>query len=386
MPWEEKTVMSTRQEFIARAISKELSFSQLCREYNITRNTGYKWLRRYLNGESLDNKSKIPFSSPNKTPECTEQLILSARDSHPAWGPRKLHKYLENAGHNNLPAPSTIAGILKRNNKISPEESIKHTPYKRFEYEKPNQLWQLDFKGDFAMMNGQRCYPLTVLDDHSRYSLAVDAKENLKSHGVFETFYRILKEYGLPDSILSDNGVPWKDNNNGYTPFEIFLMQLNILPIHGRIYHPQTQGKEERFHRTMKEELLKYKIIQNLEHAQQCFDSWRQEYNYERPHNALNLEVPAKRYRASKKTFPSIIKEPDYDTGVTLRKVNCKGYISINNHRYYLSESFIGRFIRILQTEDEYLVKLCYGNFEIAKIDIKEKVFLSRKIYRLTQY
>jgi transposase InsO family protein len=385
MPWKEKTIMSTRQEFIAKAISKEVSFSQLCREYNITRNTGYKWLNRYLNSESLDDRSKAPFNSPNKTPEYTEQLILSARDSHPAWGPRKLHKFLENAGHDNLPAPSTIAGILKRNDKISPEESIKHTPYKRFEYEKPNQLWQLDFKGDFAMLNGQRCYPLTVLDDHSRYSIAVDAKENQKSHGVFETFYRIFKEYGLPNAILSDNGVPWKDNKNGYTPFEIYLMQLNILPIHGRIYHPQTQGKEERFHRTMKEELLRYKVIKDLTHAQQCFDTWRQEYNNERPHNALNLDVPAKRYKESKNTLPSTIKDPDYDTGVTLRKVNCKGYISINKHRYYLSESFIGRFIRILHTEDESLIKLCYGNFEIAKIDIREKEFLSRKIYRLTQ-
>lgn len=385
MPWEEKTTMSNRKEFIVKAIAKEISFSQLCREYNITRKTGYKWLNRYLNGESLEDKSKAPFHSPNRTPEAMEQLILSFRESHPAWGPRKMHKVLENKGHENLPATSTIAAILKRNDMIPIEESLKHIPYKRFEYEKPNQLWQLDFKGDFFMLNKQRCYPLTVLDDHSRYSLAVDAKGNQKSDGVFETFNRIFKEYGLPNAILCDNGIPWKDNRNGYTPFEILLMRLNILPIHGRVYHPQTQGKEERFHRTMKAELLKYTAMKDLTHAQQCFDIWRQEYNHERPHDALNLEVPAKRYEESKIPFPDIIKDPDYDTGARLRKVNCKGFISIKNHRYYLSESFIGQFIRLLQDEDEHLIKLCYGNFEIAKIDLKEQTFITKKIYRLKQ-
>jgi transposase InsO family protein len=385
MPWEEKTAMSTRREFIAKAISKEISFSQLCREYSITRNTGYKWLNRYLNGESLEDKSKVPFKSPNKTPENIEQLVLSARESHPAWGPRKIRRVLENAGHKELPAPSTVAAIFKRNNLISPEESINHTPYKRFEYEKPNQLWQTDFKGDFAMLNGQRCFPLTVLDDHSRYSLTIDAKDNQKAIGVFESFNRLFKQYGLPNALLCDNGVPWKDNKGGYTLFEIYLMQLDILPIHGKAYHPQTQGKEERFHRTMKDELLKYTVIADLSHAQQCFDAWRQEYNYERPHNALNLDVPAKRYKESNRLLPAIVKEPEYDTGSVTRKVNCKGYISISKHRYYLSESFIGRYIRLLHTEDESLLKLCYGNFEIAKINLKEHEILSRKIYRLSK-
>lgn len=384
MPWEEKTVKLTRQEFIARAIAAETSFSQLCRDFNITRKTGYKWLNRYLNGESLDDKSKAPFNSPNKTSEIKEQMVLSARESHPAWGPRKLHKVLENAGFSDIPAPSTIAAILKRNNLISPEESIKHTPYKRFEHKNPNDLWQLDFKGDFAMLDGNRCFPLTVLDDHSRYSLAIDAKSNQRALGVFDTFYRLFSEYGLPSAILCDNGVPWRDSNGGYTNFEILLMQLNILPIHGKPYHPQTQGKEERFHRTMKEELLKYKVINNIEDAQLTFDAWRHEYNHERPHNALNLDVPAKHYKPSKLKLPELIKEPEYDSNAVLRKVNYKGYISINKNRYYLSESFTGRYIQIKQTVEENIIKLCYGNFQIAKIDLRDKVFLSKRIYRLS--
>lgn len=384
MPWEEKTVKSTRQEFITKALTDEVSFSQLCREYSITRRTGYKWLNRYLNGESLNNKSKAPFNSPNKTPESQEQLVLSARESHPAWGPRKLRKALENAGHTNLPAPSTIAAILKRNNFISPEESIKHKPYKRFEWAEPNELWQLDFKGDFAMLDGNRCHPLTVLDDHSRYSLAIDAKPNHKAIGVLESINRMFKEYGLPQAILCDNGSPWKDINNGFTPFEVLLMQLNILPIHGRIYHPQTQGKDERFNRTLKEELLRYSSIGNLKNAQSTFDTWRYEYNYERPHDALNLDVPAKHYTASKIKLPAILKGPEYDSNADVKKVTAQGYIKINNHPYFISESFIGRYLSVQQTKDEGIIKLCYGNFQIAKIDIRDMVILSKKIYRVT--
>lgn len=384
MPWEEKTVELTRQEFIAKAIAAEMSFSQLCREYDITRRTGYKWLSRYLNGEPLSDKSKTPFNTPNKTSEDKEQLVLSVRESHPAWGPRKLHKVLENAGYIDIPAPSTIAAILKRNNLISPEESAKHTPYKRFEREKPNELWQVDFKGDFAMLDGNRCHPLTIIDDHSRYSLAIDAKPNHKAVGVSESFNRLFKEYGLPQAILCDNGSPWKDINNGFTPFEVFLMQLDILPIHGRIYHPQTQGKDERFNRTFKEELLKYKPIENLENAQLCFDSWRDEYNNERPHEALNLDVPAKHYTASKTKLPNAFKEPEYDTNASLGKVNGKGYVKVSDHWYFLSESFKGRYIRMQQTMDESITKLCYGNFQVAKINIRDMVFLSKKIYRLT--
>lgn len=383
MPWEEKTVESIRQEFIDKAIADEISFSQLCREYSITRKTGYKWLKRYSNGESLSDKSKVPFHSPNKTSESQEQLVLSLRELHPAWGPRKLHKALENAGHTNLPAPSTIAAILKRKNLISPEESIKHMPYKRFEREKPNELWQLDFKGDFVMLDNKRCHPLTVLDDHSRYSLAIDAKPNHKAVGVLESFNRLFREYGLPEAILCDNGSPWKDINNGFTLFEVLLMQLNILPIHGRIYHPQTQGKEERFHRTFKEELLRYTTIENVQNAQLIFDKWRYEYNYERPHNALNLDVPAKHYTASKIKLPEVLKEPEYDTNAVLKKVNAKGAAKINDHWYYISECFIGRYLRVQQTKEESIIKLCYGNFQIAKINIRDMVVLSKKIYRL---
>ena len=381
MPWENKTVEELRLEVINKIIRQEDSVAAICREYNISRTTAYKWLQRYQNGEGFSDRSHAPKTIYNKTSDCQEQLILKTRDEHPAWGARKLHRYLEDKGYCSLPAVSTISDILKRNNRIDPEESPKHTAFKRFEKDSPNELWQMDFKGHFAMDNGERCHPLTILDDHSRFSLCVQAKENEQYEGVRNSLIQVFQEFGMPRAILCDNGRPWGDSSNGYTPFEIWMMQLNILPIHGKPMHPQTQGKEERFHRTMKNELLKYTIIKDLEHAQKEFDVFRYCYNYERPHEALDLDTPSKHYVASNRLYDGKEKEPEYDEGCQLRKINYKGYISIRNHRYYLSESFIGKYVGLEPIGNEK-INLYYGNFIIAQIDLNERLFTSRRIFR----
>lgn len=382
MPWECRTLEYTRQEFVARAISKNESISALCREYGISRPTAYKWIERYKNGESLSDKSHEPLSKPLKTPPRTEELILNARTQHPTWGARKLRRFLQNKGYEELPASSTISDILKRNGCISAQDSESHTPWKRFEMNYPNQLWQMDYKGHFAMLNKERCHPLTILDDHSRYSLCIDAKENEKWLNTKSSIERIFCEYGLPHAILCDNGNPWGDSHDGYSLFDLWMMQLDILPIHGRPLHPQTQGKEERFHRKMKNDLLLKVPIKDMMHAQKEFDEFRYCYNYERPHDALNLDVPAKYYKPSKILYNSILTEPQYDDGSCLRKVNYKGYISLNRHRYYLSEVFRGKYIKpVIHSDTE--ITLCYGNFQIATIDIKEKLIISKRIYRI---
>ena len=160
----------------------------------------------------------------------------------------------------------------------------------------------------------------------------------------------------------------------------LLIMQMNVLPIHGRILHPQTQGKDERFHRTLKEDVLKRTILRDLDHAQEEFDRFRYCYNYERPHEALGLDVPAKHYKVSTRAYIRNPKEPEYDSGKQLRKVNYKGYVSIDRYRYYLSESFIGKYLELVP-EGENLLNLCYGEFAIAKIDTKEKQIVSKKIY-----
>lgn len=381
MPWKEETVEDQRRTFVMRANEAGCNFSALCREFQITRRTGYKWLERYRSGEALNDQSRAPLHRPHKTSPETEELILSVRINHPTWGARKILRYLADKGNTGLPVPSTAASILKRNGFISPEESARHTAFQRFVHDAPNDLWQMDFKGHFAMMDGNRCHPLTMKDDHSRNLLCLDAYDNERWESVKGSLTRVFLDNGLPNAILCDNGAPWSDNHGGYTPFELWMMQMDVLPIHGRPLHPQTQGKEERFHRTLNEDLLKRTPIRDLAHAQQLFDSYRIEFNTERPHGALGLDVPAKHYRKSPRKMPEVLKEPEYDVGKTLRKVNCKGYISIQNHRYYLSETFIGRYMELLQ-QDENTIAVCYGNFVIAKVDLDERLFVSRRISR----
>ena len=260
--------------------------------------------------------------------------------------------------------------------------SEQHTPWKRFARDRPNALWQMDYKGHFGMTNGQRCHGLTILDDHSRFSLCLDAKENERWEGTKASLDRVFEEFGIPDAILCDNGAPWADNHGGYTPFEIWMMQMDVTPMHGKPGHPQTQGKDERFHRTLKEDLLLRKPLTDLAEAQKEFDEFRDCYNHERPHGALELDVPAKHYRPSRRKVVENPTEPEYDSGKNLRKVNCCGYVSVYKKRYYLSESFIGKYIELRPLEGD-LLALVYGNFEIARIDLEAKKFDSRKIYRI---
>lgn len=372
----------SRLEFVVEALAGEKSMSQLCREYEVSRPTGYKWLRRYQAGEPLRDQSHASRRHPNRTPPEVEALLAAARNRHPTWGGRKLVRYLEDQGYSGLPAASTATEILRRHGLISPEESEKHTPYLRFQMERPNQLWQMDFKGHFALTDGTRCHPLTISDDHSRRLLCLDAYDNERWPSVQGSLLRVFQENGLPEAILSDNGPPWGDNANGYTPYEVWMMQLGILPIHGRPLHPQTQGKEERFHRTLKEDVLKRCAFADLLQAQTVFDAYRAEFNQERPHAALGYDVPDRHYTPSPRPLPGSWGEPEYDAGLTLRRVNSKGYLSIQGRRYYLSEAMIGKYVE-LRFRPDNLVDLCYGPFRIASIDLSERLFRSRKISRV---
>lgn len=381
MPWEERNAMSEREKFVVEVLQAEESMCALCRRYGITRKTGYKWLERARGGEGLEDQSRAPQKVRNRTAPEMEELILSAREEHPYWGPRKLKRYLQDKGYTDLPCKSTIGNILKRNGRIEPEASQTHQPYRRFERGVPNELWQMDYKGDFGMLDGRRCYPLTILDDHSRFSLCLQAEEGINYSRFQPKLERVFKEYGLPRELLCDNGKPWGDSKGSITAFDVWMMRLGILPIHGRPIHPQTQGKEERFHRTLKTELLKGRLITDLDDAQRAFDLWRYEYNHERPHDALALDAPVKHYRPSPRPFIPDPPEPEYPSGVRLRRVNYKGYISINQHRYYLTEALAGSYLQLLDTEQDTLA-LLYGPFQVTRIDLEEKVIISKHIYR----
>ncbi|NIT72916.1 IS481 family transposase, partial [candidate division KSB1 bacterium] len=270
-----------------------------CRQFGISRKTGYKFLQRYLEvGEpALQDRSRRPQSSPNKTAKEIEALILQLRQEHPVWGARKLKRRLEDLGYENLPAVSTITAILRRHQRISPESSQKHKRWQRFCAKAPNELWQMDFKGRFPAKEGH-CHPLTILDDHSRYCLCLAACHNEQKQIVQHHLSRVFGYYGMPNAMLMDNGSPWGgDAEHPYTELTVWLLRLGIKVIHSHPYHPQTIGKEERFHRTLKAEAITHCMGQKHRLCQKIFDRWRLVYNTQRPHEALNMNVPAHCYR-----------------------------------------------------------------------------------------
>lgn len=378
MPWETKTVMEQRKAFVAAVENNEGSISALCRAYGISRKTGYKWLKRAAEGQQLCDQSRCPHLQPSKTARETEQLILDVRASNPSWGGRKIKAVLEAAGCEGIPSAKTCGNILKRCGCIDPQESRKHTPYQRFEREECNQLWQTDFKGDFLLGDGTRCFPLTILDDHSRYGLRVEAKSS--ASGVKESFIQTFQEFGLPDAILSDNGAQFSGFRGGYTQFERFLMDLDIEPIHGRIMHPQTQGKIERFHRTLKQEALQT-IPENLAAAERLFREWLWRYNELRPHCALQMKPPASVYQPSRREYFEP-KPYEYDQGARLVKVNNWGYLRFGSVQVYLSETMKDTRLEIRPTDnDSFLV--IYRNYKIALVDAVNNKLINRHIRKL---
>lgn len=376
MPWEEKTVMEKRKEFIEQAAECS-NFSELCREYGISRKTGYKWLRRFQENASLEDQSRRPKRPYRKTETAIEEAILEMRRENPAWGGKTIRAVLETNGVSGLPSAKTCSNILKRNGCVSEEESIKRKPCKRFERKRCNSLWQTDFKGDFPLLDGSRCYPLDILDDHSRFCIRTEPKS--AATGVLESFRQAFEEYGLPEAVLSDNGPQFAGFRGGYTKFERWLMDLDILPIHGRILHPQTQGKIERFHRTMKAELLR-EPFRDLVEATAKFATWRWKYNECRPHSALGMKPPASVYVPSERKFFEP-KAYEYDSG-HVRMVNNWGYLRFGPINLYLSETMANTYVEIVSADDDTF-SIRYRNFQIALVDANEKILINRHIKKL---
>ena len=381
MPWECRTVEDQRKEFAQAAVCCG-NFSALCREFGITRRTGRKWVERYESQQPLTDRSRRPHTTPTRTPEDVENLILSVRAENPGWGARTIHQVLSNAGHTGLPCVKTVNNILNRHGCISPEESLKRHPFTRFEKDQCNAMWQTDFKGEFRMADDNYCYPLTILDDHSRFSLKI-APRMSTANVVIPVFSEVFREYGMPDSILSDNGAQFAGFKKGYTQFERWLMDLDILPIHGRIKHPQTQGKIERFHRTMKQELLNHTTISDIADAETKLDIWREKYNNIRPHEALNMRTPGDIYQPSQRQYPETIKRFDYGGEYHVIKVNSWGYVRFDKWQVYLSETMIDQYIEFRPSPDGESFIACYRNFKIAEFDTLDGHLIHRSIARM---
>lgn len=376
MSWKEVTVMSQRQEFINFVLQEGSNFSELCRRFNISRKTGYRVYNRYKQGgmQGLRDRSRRPRRSPNRTSPETELLIVNLRQQHESWGGRKLKRRLEDLGCPAIPAPSTVAAVLKRNGYISEQQSQQHTAWKHFVAQAPNDLWQMDFKGHFAAQD-RRCYPLTVLDDHSRYSLCIAACTNERRQTVQEQLTKVFRTYGLPWRMLMDNGPPWGNESNGaypYTKFTVWLIKLGVRVSHSRPCHPQTMGKDERFHRTLKAEAIAQCRDKPICHCQAVFDTWRIIYNTQRPHESLEMQTPSRCYTISKRLFPERISEDEYAPGDMIRKVYDKGFISFRNKEFRIGQAFEGERVAIRPTETDGHFDVFFYSHHIAEIDLTD--------------
>lgn len=364
-----------RREFVSFARLPGANVAELCRRFSLSRKTAYKWLKRFAaEGEDgLKDRGRCPKTTPRRTPAEVEKQVIELRQEHPAWGPRKLKRRLEDLGLEATPAVSSFGAILRRHGLIEPTESVAHTAYKRFERAEPNELWQMDFKGHFGLGGGGRCHPLPVLDDHSRFLLGIFACGDEQAKTVRRSLEEIFVRYGLPQQILCDNGSPWGGPGGQWTSLGVWLLRQGIKLAHGRPAHPQTQGKEERLNRTLKAELLARRDLRDLAHAQSEFSQWREIYNTQRPHEALGLAVPASRYRPSPRRYQGALNPLEYGVDDVVKKVKSKGEITFKNSTYFIGQAFVGELIALRATLSEHLLAVYYCHQQLGQIDLREK-------------
>ena len=374
MPFKESSIVSQREELCRLALLPGANVSELGRRFGVSRPSVYKWRERYRaeGPAGLEDRSRRPRTSPSKTSPEVEALVLELRKDDP-WGGRKLRRLLQEQGIDPVPSGSTITEILRRHGKLDGPRAEQARGWTRFEHPEPNDLWQMDFKGHFALGEG-RCHPLTVLDDHSRFALAIGACGDERTQTVAGWLERLFEQYGLPERILTDNGPPWGSGGpERHTVLTVWLLDLEIPVSHGRPYHPQTQGKDERFHRTLKEELLSRESFADLAAAQSRFDAWRDRYNHKRPHQALDYATPASRYRNSARKMPATIAPPEYEPQALVRKVDARGWILFKGRRIRCSKAFRGRAVALRPTA-EGVFDLCYRRHVLAQVDLRQNI------------
>jgi transposase InsO family protein len=372
MAWREASTVEQRFEFVTLASAEGANIAALCRRFGVSRETGYKWIARFKAGDKagLRDQSRRPRSSPERTGEEIEAAVIALRDKHPAWGGRKLRARLLALGQEDVPAASTITAILRRHGRLDPAESGKHTAVRRFERERPNELWQMDFKGHVPMHVGGRCHPLTLLDDHSRFAVGLWACGDEQERTVRAHLIAIFRRYGLPERMLTDNGPPWGVGSapGRHTRLTVWLLRLGVRISHGRPRHPQTQGKDERFHRTLNAELLTRQDLRDMPHAQGLFDGWREVYNLERPNEAIGLATPASRYRPSERVYPEQLPEVEFSPDDTVRRVRHDGSFNFAGRVWFIGEAFARENVGVRRTA-EGAIEARYGPHVVGRFE-----------------
>jgi transposase InsO family protein len=317
----------------------------------------------------LVDRSHRPHRSPNQTSSEIEDLVVAVRESYPVWGGRKIRGFLLRQGHAGIPAASTITAILRRRGLLA--ETASARGYVRFEHPAPNALWQMDFKGWFLLAGGSRVHTLGVLDDHSRYNLCLQACVDQQGPTVKQLLVPAFERYGLPEVILCDNGPPWGNGHSHWTPLGVWLIDLGITVTHSRPRHPQTAGKQERFHRTLDLEVIGTRPTwHNIRQLQDAYDSYRTLYNHHRPHQALGeTTVPADRYQPSPRSMPNRINPPEYLPGIDVRIVDT-GRIWWRGHHLRVGKPFNKKPVAIYPTTTDGTYTVYYRHHPIKTIHL----------------
>lgn len=370
MPWKESDVMDQRIEFVVRASRRQESMAGLCREFGISRETGYKWLHRFEQVGSvrkLEEYSRRPRHSPAKTPEEIELRIEALRRAE-GWGSRKLQWMLEQEGVHR--ARSTIDAILHRRGLMRPAEQTPRPAVKRFERAEPNELLQMDFKGEYPLRSGGWCYPLSLLDDHSRFSLGLFALSSQATAGVQASLVSTFERYGVPQGMLIDHGTPWwsPTSQYGLTRLSVWLIRQGVSLCYSGIGHPQTQGKVERFHRSLKASLSHRGVPTTLDGFSDALDRFRSVYNHVRPHESLDMQPPASRYRPSPRPYTPSPKPWEYPEGAVVITLNSAGVLRYREAQHFVSEALAERRVAVEEFAGRLLV--IYRHMYVREVDL----------------
>lgn len=371
MPWKEICPMEERTQFIVDCLRSELTMSELCRKYEISRKTGYKWWGRFeADGRAnLVDRSRAPAWHPNATPDALVAILVEARKQHPTWGPRKLVAWLAiKSPRLRLPAPSTIGAILKRQGLAHPHRARRQAPPYTEPFvgcARPNAVWCADFKGSFPVGNGRRCNPLTISDAYSRYLLRCEALSRTDAGQVQPIFESAFCEYGLPTAIRTDNGPPFATiAAGGLSRLAIWWIKLGIRPERIAPGAPQQNGRHERMHRTLKAETT-HPPARTLAAQQGVFDRFRRIYNDERPHEALGQQPPWTVYQASPRPYPVRLREPEYPGHFLVRAIRHDGTLKWKGRALYIAETLASEHIGLEQVDTArwrlYFATVCLG-------------------------
>src|SRR6266849_1235541 len=374
MPWKASSVMEEKLRFLFEYELGEHTMSELCQRYEIARETGYVWLRRYRHAgvAGLVQHSRAAHGHGNQTPKDIEQMVLELRQAHMRWGPRKLQWVLQrDEPGRRWPAASTIGTLLKRAGLVVARKKRWRTaPYTEplAHADEANRVWCADFKGWFRTADRERIDPLTISDAHSRYLLRCQAVEKTDTARVQAIFEAAFREYGMPQAMRTDNGAPFASRAvAGLSRLAVWWIKLGIVPERIAAGHPEQNGRHERMHRTLKQETAQPPAA-NRREQQRTLDRFRQQYNEVRPHEALEMQTPAAVYEPSRRKFPVRVPEPEYPESMLVRSVRRQGNIRWKKHDVFLTEVLWGEQVGLLPEEDRWFT-IYFAQLPLARFD-----------------